>query len=154
MSLVTDTLDRLKVVVTGVSGISTVYQGYTRFADSANFQDTVSALSAGQGIFEFHLTDARRGLLGQDAIFNVAAWLYTPVPKDTSNTLDTAVNLAELVLDTIMVPASWQGQTPVVGIPNFGSYRFLGVSVTKSGGIATFAFGGPDGGELSFMGGC
>ena len=154
MSLVTDTLNKLNTVVAGVSGITAVYQGYKRFSDSQNFQDIVSALSAGQGIFEFHLTDARRGIQGQDAIFNVAAWLYTPVPKDTSNLLTTDINLAELVLDTIMVPATWVGQTPVVAIPNFGSYKFLGVSVTKSGGIATFAFGGPDGGELSFMGGC
>lgn len=153
MSLVTDTLDKLNTVVAGTTGITAVYQGYKRFSDSENFQDVISALSAGQGIFEFHLTDARRGLQGQDAIFNIAAWLYTPVPKDSSNTLDTAINLAELVLDTIMVPATWT-TGGAYGIPNFGAYKFLGVSVTKSGGIATFAFGGPDGGELSFMGGC
>lgn len=149
----TQTLDRLKVVVGAVTGIDTtarVFQGYKRFTASENYESLIEALSDGQGYFDFWLVRSELGYRGDPATFNIAAKLYTKVTKDSSNDLNSGIDLCVAVRNAILSPTNWTGFCR----PIFCAFEFKGVDAVGTNSVATWSFGGDDGGSIQFLGGC
>ena len=151
---ITDTLDNLATIVGAVSGIDNrIHQGYIRFSATQNYEDMITALTPyTQGYFDFWFLESTLGIRGDPATFNVAGELHVYVPKETSDDLNSPIELATNVRNAIMTPANWS--TSGLCMPTICTFRFVGVNVTHTPGVATFAFGGDNGGNMTFLGGC
>lgn len=153
---VTKTMDRVNAIVSAVSGIQAVYQGYKRFTDAQNFYDIVgSATAESQGYFYFWLKKSGHSFI-MDSVptFEACGELLIPVVKNSSTDLNVAVELAEAVKDALLLRSNWSSTSGVVG-PAYIGYEFDGVSISEAGiGVASFGFGNDGKGSMVFMGGC
>lgn len=158
--LVTKTLDRIKTIATGISGIgaSRVFQGYRRFADSENLENLIAALTAEtQGYFFFWFKGGGGGVEGGaydgGHTFSVGGVLLVNLPKDTTTDENSAIELAESLKDALLVMDSYSTGE---GKPKEILYGLDALETVRNRGILAFGFGGGRNGvgQMTFWGGC
>lgn len=149
----TRTLDQIKTIIGGVSGMdpSRVFQGYKRFSATENYNDMVEALTAGsQGYFNYWLLRSGTSRTAENSNFDVFGELYTYIPKDTSDDLNASIDLCVAIRNALLLESNW----PNLNSAEYVEFRFAGLNVVDSGAVATWAFGGDNGGAMTFIGGC
>ena len=143
-----DCSNQIKTVVAAVTGIVDVHQGYSRYSDADNWEQSVTALSAEtEGRFRFALDTI--DYVPQDVSHgHFYAELAIYVPKDVSSDMTTAWALALKVQEALGLQSNFQQLGMFPGRILMSLDR---IDVIESGGIAYFIFGRPGSGGIDMV---